>query len=254
MWRSLERVIVFGTADRYKLRAATRVCGSQHGCEHVPMIDFQSARLNMVDSQVRPNKVTDFAVLDAMLAVPRERFVPEHLRGIAYVDEDVPLGGNRFLIEPMVFGRMLQLAAIGPEDVVLDVGCATGYASAVMSRIARSVVALEEDHALAQRAASSLKELGLTNASLVEGPLAAGYPQRAPYHVIVFGGAVAAIPPAISGQLAEGGRLIAVLKPGAGMGKAILMTRVEGVLISRVVFDAGTPMLPGFAPQPGFVF
>lgn len=218
------------------------------------MIDFQSARLNMVDSQVRPNKVTDFAVLDAMLAVPRERFVPEHLRGIAYVDEDVPLGSNRFLIEPMVFGRMLQLAAIGPEDVVLDVGCATGYASAVMSRLARSVVALEEDDALAQRAASSLKELGLTNVSLVEGPLAAGYPQRAPYDVIVFGGAVAAIPPAISGQLAEGGRLLAVLKPGAGMGKAILMTRVEGVLTSRVVFDAGTPMLPGFAPQPGFVF
>lgn len=226
----------------------------QHGCEPVPMIDFQSARLNMVDSQVRPNKVTDFAVLDAMLAVPRERFVPEHLRGIAYVDEDVPLGSNRFLIEPMVFGRMLQLAAIGPEDVVLDVGCATGYASAVMSRLARSVVALEEDDALAQRAASSLKELGLTNVSLVEGPLAAGYPQRAPYDVIVFGGAVAAIPPAISGQLAEGGRLLAVLKPGAGMGKAILMTRVEGVLTSRVVFDAGTPMLPGFAPQPGFVF
>jgi protein-L-isoaspartate(D-aspartate) O-methyltransferase len=218
------------------------------------MIDYQSARLNMVDSQVRPNKVTDFAVLEAMLAVPRERFVPAHLHGVAYVDEDVPLGNGRFLVEPMVFGRLLQMAAIEPEDIVLDVGCATGYAGAVMARLARSVVALDEDRAWTQRAAANCRELGLTNVAVVDGPLAAGYPPRAPYHVIIFGGAVAAIPPEISSQLAEGGRLLAVVKPDSGMGKAVLVTRLEGVLAQRVIFDAGTSMLPSFAARPGFVF
>lgn len=208
----------------------------------------------MVDSQVRPNKVTDFAVLEAMLAVPRERFVPAHLHGVAYVDEDVPLGNGRFLVEPMVFGRLLQMAAIEPEDIVLDVGCATGYASAVMARLARSIVALEEDRAWTQRAAANCRELGLTNVAVVDGPLTAGYPPRAPYHVIIFGGAVSAIPPEISSQLAEGGRLLAVVKPDSGMGKAVLVTRLEGVLAQRIIFDAGTSMLPSFAPRPGFVF
>ncbi len=218
------------------------------------MIDFQSARVNMVDSQVRPNKVADVAVLDAMLAIPREIFVPSHLHGVAYIDEDVPLGGGRFLIEPMVFGRLLQIAAIGPADTVLDVGCGTGYAGAVMAKLARSVVALDEDSAMTQRASATYRELGLANAAAVEGPLTAGYPQRGPYHVITFGGAVAAIPAAISGQLAEGGRLVAVVKPEAGMGKAVLVTRRDGVLAQRVIFDAGTPLLPSFAAQPEFVF
>jgi protein-L-isoaspartate(D-aspartate) O-methyltransferase len=218
------------------------------------MIDFQSARINMVDSQVRPNKVTDLAVLEAMLAVPRERFVPEHLSGVAYIDEDVPLGGGRYLVEPMVLGRLLQLAAIAKSDAVLEIGCATGYASSVLSRLAGSVVALEEDRALAQRASALLRELGAANVAVVEGPLAAGWPAKAPYGVILLGGAVPRIPPAISGQLAEGGRLVAVLRAGPGMAKAALVTRAGGVLAQRIVFDAGTPLLPGFAEPPGFVF
>src|SRR5579859_6969843 len=115
------------------------------------MIDYQSARLNMVESQVRPNKVTDAAVLDALLAVPRERFVPEHLQGVAYIDDDVPLGGGRYLAEPMVFARFLQLAAIKPTDTVLEIACGSGYASAVLARLAQRVIALEDDHALAAR-------------------------------------------------------------------------------------------------------
>src|SRR6266700_3242878 len=125
--------------------------------------DYRSARLNMVESQIRPNKVTDPAVIEAMLAVPRERFVPEALRGVAYVDEDIPLGGGRYLMEPMVLGRLLQTAAIRPSDVVLDVGCGPGYASAVMARLARDVVALEEDPALMRQVAVLVTELGLTN-------------------------------------------------------------------------------------------
>jgi protein-L-isoaspartate(D-aspartate) O-methyltransferase len=218
------------------------------------MIDYQSARLNMVESQVRPNKVTDPALIEAMLAVPREIFVPEQLRGIAYIDEDVPLGGGRFIMEPMVLARLLQLAAIEPEDAILDIGCGTGYASAVMARLGRSIVALEEDPRLARQAAQRFSQLGAANVSLVEGPLTAGCPQRAPYQVILFGGAVAEIPPAIAMQLAEGGRLVAVVKQGPGLGKAVLMTRTEGGIGRRIVFDAGTPMLPGFAAQPRFVF
>jgi protein-L-isoaspartate(D-aspartate) O-methyltransferase len=218
------------------------------------MIDSKSARLHMVESQVRPNKVTDPAIIEAMLAVPRERFVPEHLRGIAYVDENVSLGGGRFLIEPMVFGRLLQIAAIGRADIVLDVGCATGYASAVAARLAGQVVALEEEPGLARQAAATLQELGVANVAVIEGPLVAGYAQRAPYDVILLGGAVAAIPPALSAQLADGGRLLAVVKPEEGPGKAILMTRLDGVLAQRVMFDAGTRPLAAFAAQPSFVF
>src|SRR5215470_15990544 len=218
------------------------------------MIDFPSARLNMVESQVRPNKVTDQAVLEAMLAVPRELFVPEALRGIAYVDEDVPLGNGRYLMEPMVFGRLLQTAAIGPEDVVLDVGCGAGYSSAVMARLAKSVVALEEDAALAAKAGANFRRLGLRNVSLMQGPLAAGHPQRAPYPVILFGGAIAEVPPGVVAQLAEGGRLLAVLREANDIGRATLLARSEGGLGRRPIFDAATPLLPGFAPQPGFVF
>jgi len=218
------------------------------------LVDYQSARLNMVESQIRPNKVSDPAIIEAILAVPRERFVPAALRGIAYVDEDVPLGGGRYLMEPMVFGRLLQFAAIGRDDVVLDVGCGSGYASAVMAQLARKVVALEDDPALAHGAAARFAELAISNVVPVQGALTAGWPELAPYDVILFNGAVAAIPPAIAGQLAKGGRLVAVVQAEPGMGKAVLMTRVEGVYAQRIVFDAGTPMLPGFAARPAFVF
>jgi protein-L-isoaspartate(D-aspartate) O-methyltransferase len=216
--------------------------------------DYRSARLNMVESQIRPNKVSDPAIIDAMLAVPRERFVPEALRGIAYVDEDIPLGGGRYLMEPMVLARLLQIAAIEPGETVLDVGCGPGYASAVMARLARSVVALEEDAALARRAKALVAEFAIANVAVVEGVLTDGYAPNAPYDVILFDGAVAAVPPAIAGQLAKGGRLVAVLQDGPGMGKAVAMTRVDGIVAQRIMFDAGTPILPGFAARPGFVF
>lgn len=218
------------------------------------VVDYQSARLNMVESQIRPNKVSDPAIIEAMLAVPRELFVPAPLRGIAYVDEDISLGGGRYLMEPMVFGRLMQVAAIRREDVVLEIGCGSGYASAVMARLARKVVALEEDPALAHDAAERFAELSLSNVVPVKGSLAAGWPQLAPYDVILFDGAVAAIPPVIAGQLAKGGRLVAVVQADSCIGKAVLMTRVEDVYAQRIVFDAATPMLPGFAARPSFVF
>jgi protein-L-isoaspartate(D-aspartate) O-methyltransferase len=214
----------------------------------------EAARLNMVESQLRTNRVADQAVLDAFLAVPREAFVPERLRNVAHVDEDLPLGSGRWLMEPMVLGRLIQLAGIAPTETVLEIGAATGYGTAVLAALARSVVAVESDAGLARTAADNLARLGIANAVVRHGPLERGYPDRAPYDVVLFEGAVAEIPAAVADQLAEGGRLLAVVKPGAGVGHATLATKLRGTIAHRVVFDAGTPLLPGFAPKPSFVF
>lgn len=218
------------------------------------MIDYAQARLTMVESQLRTNKVTDEAVLDAFLAVPRERFVPPALRGTAYVDDDLPLGNGRALMEPMVLARLLQLAEIGRGDRVLEIGCATGYGTAILSRLARNVVAIESDVDLARLAMARLRELGVGNAAVVEAPLAAGYPGRAPYDAIVFQGAVTQIPAVIGQQLADRGRLVAVLRQPSGIARAVLMTAAGGVLSQRPCFDAVAPLLPGFSAEPSFVF
>ena len=223
------------------------------------MINEPAARLNMVEGQLRTNKVTDEAVLDGFLTTPRERFVPPALRGIAYVDDDIPLGNGRVLIEPMVLARLLQLAAIGKQDKVLEIGCTTGYATAILAKLAASVVAVESDKQLAAAARANLAAFGLGNVQLQEAPLEGGWPTGAPYNVILVNGGVAAIPAAISDQLAEAGRLVTVTEGSAGpsearCGAAILMTRAEGKLSSRPVFDATVEVLPGFARRPAFVF
>ncbi|HEX4194744.1 MAG TPA: protein-L-isoaspartate O-methyltransferase [Stellaceae bacterium] len=223
------------------------------------MINEPAARLNMVEGQLRTNKVTDEAVLDGFLTVPRERFVPTHLRGIAYVDDDVPLGNGRFLVEPLVLARLLQLAEIGKDDKVLEIGCATGYATAILAKIAASVVAVENDPQLAAAARANLAALGLGNVQFQEAPLTAGWRAGAPYNVILINGAVGEIPAAIADQLAEGGRLVTVTEGSAGpvearCGRAVLMTRAEGKLSNRPAFDATVQSLPGFARRPAFVF
>lgn len=220
---------------------------------------YAEARANMVDNQVRPNKVTDDRVLAAMAAVPRERFVPEKFAGIAYVDEDIAVSPDRYLMEPMVLARLLQAAAIEPADVVLDIGCATGYSTAVLARLADTVVAVESDAELAETAIALMTELDADNTAVVTGELAQGYAKQAPYDVIVLGGAVEEVPRALSDQLVEGGRLVAVVTGETGgarkrVGRATLVRRKYGTLSSRVLFDAAVPPLPGFAIQRGFVF
>jgi protein-L-isoaspartate(D-aspartate) O-methyltransferase len=214
----------------------------------------EAARIHMVESQLRPNRVADQAILDAFLAVPREAFVPDHLKNVACIDEDLPLGNGRWLMEPMVLGRMIQLAGIAPTETVLEIGAATGYGTAILASLARSVVGVESDAGLARQAAENLARLGIGNAVVRQGALERGYPDRAPYDVVLFGGAIAEVPAAIVDQLADNGRLVAVLKDGAGLGQATLATKLRGALAHRVVFDAGTPLLPGFAPKPSFVF
>lgn len=218
------------------------------------MNDYAAARLNMVESQLRPNKVTDLGVLGAFLDLPRESFVPEPLRGVAYVDEDVPLGGGRYLMEPMVMARLVQLAAIKPIDSVLEIGAATGYGTAVLARLADAVIGLESDPKLAQTAEAALRRLDVRNASVMPGPFAEGYPAMAPYDVILLCGAAERVPPQLLEQLAEGGRLVGVIAPPGEPGRATLITRVSGAFSRRIEFDASTPVLPGLQLEPGFAF
>ena len=216
-------------------------------------MDYSALRRRMVESQLRPNKITDDAVLDAMGELPRELFVPRALKSVAYLDEDLQIAPGRYLMEPMVLGRLLQYAEIKPTDTALVVGCGNGYSAAVVARLANSVVAIESDPALAQKAQELLAELDASNVNLVRGPLAGGYPGETGYEVILFDGAITEIPDAVARQLIFGGRLVGVLQ-SEGPGRAILATRTEGGLTKRVVFDCSVAPLPGFAKAASFVF
>jgi protein-L-isoaspartate(D-aspartate) O-methyltransferase len=219
------------------------------------MTDFALARRNMVDGQLRPNRVTNAQLLAAVGELPRERFLPDAMRSVAYSDEDVPLGNGRYLMEPMVLGRLLQTLQAGLEDKALVVASGRGYGAALLARLVTSVVAVESDAGLAGSADQTIKALGFQNVTLVTGQAEAGAPQSGPYDVILIEGSVRQIPKAILDQLAEGGRLVTVLAgaPGA-LGVAQLVIKEGGVTSGRPLFDAGTPVLPGFAPPARFTF
>jgi len=217
------------------------------------MSEYFVQRANMVESQLRAGRVTDAALLDAMGAIARENFVPAARKPVAYVDEDFVFRG-RVLVEPMVFARLAQCAGPGPDDYVLDVGAGLGYSSAVLGRVASAVVALESDAGLAEGARKALATVDGDNVLVVEGPLEAGCPEEAPFTLITIQGAVASAPPALLDQLAEGGRLAAVVRPGDGLGRATLFTKRGGIVSARHVFDAGTPYIAGFEPRQEFVF
>jgi protein-L-isoaspartate(D-aspartate) O-methyltransferase len=218
------------------------------------MTDFALARHNMIEGQIRTNKVTDPALVDALAALPREQFVPAERRSAAYVDEDLRLAGGRHMMEPMVLARLLQAAEPTRTDVALDVGCATGYATAVLARLTATAIGLESDAALARSATETLARLAIDNAIVVEGRLGDGFPKHGPYDVILIGGAVEEFPQALIEQLAEGGRLVGVRRPGAGPGAATLLLKRRGAVAGRTLFEAATPYLVGFAPKPRFVF
>ena len=218
------------------------------------MTVYEAARAKMIDCQLRPNGVMDERIIDAFARLRRELFVPEPFRGVAYVDDDLPLGQGRYLMEPRVAGRLLQAVMPDRKETALVVGAGVGYEAALLAQLARSVVALEDDARLARLGRAALVDHRIASVSYVEEPLSAGHRQRGPYDVILFGGAVAAIPSEIAAQLSEGGRMAAVLQPSRGVGRATLTTRTGGVLAQRVIFDAATPLLPGFVPKSAFVF
>ncbi len=217
------------------------------------MFDAAAARRQMVDGQLKPHRILDAAILSAMGDVPREAFVPERLAAVAYVDEDIEIAPGRHMMEPMVFGRLLQELAIEPHHRVLDVGCLTGYSSAVLARLAARVVALEMDGDLATRTGRLLARLDLNNVFTTVGALSAGEASNAPYDRILLEGATEEVPEALKQQLADGGRLAAVVRRN-GVGKATIVERHGNAFGVREVFDAATPMLPGMTKPRGFVF
>jgi protein-L-isoaspartate(D-aspartate) O-methyltransferase len=216
-------------------------------------MDTAQARQAMVDRQVRPHDVNDLRILGSLLEIPRERFLDPSHAPIAYLDTEVPVStqSRRVLLKPIVFGKLLQAAGIREGERVLDVGCATGYSAAVLGRLARAVVALEEDVALARAATSNLA--GVANVNVVMGPLTAGWAQGAPYDVILLEGRSEVAPGPLCEQLADGGRLLAVIG-SMPMGKATIYDRTGKHVTAQPLFDAGAALLPGFIKPPEFVF
>lgn len=217
-------------------------------------------RSNMSKGQLLTCCIRDERVLHAIASVKREDFVPAAFADSAYVDAEIPLPAGRFLIEPLVFCRLLELAEIEPTDRVLDIGCGLGYSTAVISQLAKKVVALEENQELASEARQRLATCGLENIEVATSPLASGIAAQRPFDVIVVGGAVQVIPAKLLEQLADGGRLVAVestgLRPGerSGLGTTLKITR-HGSKFDRVVGqDANVPLLPGFEKHPTFEF
>lgn len=217
-------------------------------------MDFETARLNMVESQVRPNGVTDRRIIAAFATVPREAFVPEAMRPVAYMGEAMPLAHGRQMPEPMALARLIGLAAVTADDLVLHVGCATGYATALLGRLARRVVAIDQEPELATAAAAALARLGVANAEVMTADHASGAAKKGPYDVIFVEGSVPELPPDLAAQLAEGGRLVAATG-SAGAAKAVVWTRAGGALSRRTTLGAALAPLPGFPRDvPAFVF
>ena len=217
------------------------------------MFDTANARRLMVEGQVRTADVTDADLLDAMLTLPRERFLPPSLAPLAYLDADIPIAEGRALLKPMVLAKLIQAARLRRQDRVLDVGCATGYSAAVLARLAGSVIALEEDADLARQAKEALAAVGAAGVEVVVGPLTAGWPAGGPYDVILLDGATEIAPETLGRQLKLDGRLLCV-SGRAPAAKGTIYRLIEGHLVGRPIFDAAARLLPGFVAPPTFVF
>lgn len=217
------------------------------------MIDFAFARRTMVDNQLRTSGITDWRILDVMNRVPREIFVPEERRALAYIDENVKLSAERTMLAPASLGRLIQLAEVGPQDKVLDVGCGTGYSTAVLAGLAGSVIGLEDDAGLAAVANDALKAQGIANAEVVVGALENGAPKSAPFDVIIIEGAVDQVSATLLRQLGDEGRLITVHGNG-NAAVAHVYVKSGKDISSRPAFNASIPAIASFAEAPAFRF
>lgn len=215
------------------------------------MADFARRRTTMVDTQVRPSDVTKFPIIEAMLRIPRELFVPSEKREAAYVGENVDLGGGRVVLDPRTLAKMLEAVDIQPDEMVLDIGAGYGYSSALAAHLAEAVVALEEVPEMAEEAERALAEAGADNAAVVTGTLAEGAAKHGPYDVILIQGAVQHLPDAITDQLKDGGRIVAIFQEGA-LGVVRVGYRIDGQMTWRFAFNAGAPVLPGFEANRAF--
>ncbi|WP_417317618.1 protein-L-isoaspartate O-methyltransferase family protein [Emcibacter sp.] len=217
------------------------------------MTNSAQARSSMIEGQLRPNNINDERVIEAISSVNREKFVPKAFAGVAYVDEDIRVADGRYLMEPMVFARLLSEAHVRPTDLVLDIACGTGYSSAVLGRLAEAVVALEENEELVSAATATLAEEACDNVAVVKGDITAGLAKQGPYDLIFINGMVDEVPEALLEQLSEEGRLVCVLNVG-GVGKASLITYKDKVRGVRTLFDAAIPPLAAFTSKAAFSF
>ncbi|WP_027135678.1 protein-L-isoaspartate O-methyltransferase family protein [Geminicoccus roseus] len=217
------------------------------------MNDYAARRHLMVEAQLRPSAIEDENLLRAMGEVPREAFLPRALKGVAYGDEDIQLGDGRRLIEPLVLGKLLQAAAVKPSDVALVIGCTTGYSAAVLSRLTTTVFCVDPDAARLAQAEKVFAEIGGDNVVTVQTDPAKGHPAQAPFDLIVIAGAVETVPETLKAQLADGGRLVTVLKKNHA-GKVAVVTRVGDAFGMITPFDAGAPQVPELRVAPSFTF
>jgi protein-L-isoaspartate(D-aspartate) O-methyltransferase len=215
------------------------------------MTDYTARRVMMVDTQVRPSDVTKFPIIDAMLAVPREQFVPDALRETAYMDGNIDLGDGRVVLEPRSFAKLLDGLSIAPGELVLDLGCGLGYSAAVIAHLAEAVVALEEDPQMAREAEARLGDAGADNVAVVQAVLSEGAPKHGPYDVIILEGAAEQVPASLLAQLKDGGRIGVLFMDGA-LGQARIGYKTDGVVSWRFAFNASAPVLSGFAKAPAF--
>lgn len=216
------------------------------------MTDFAQRRTMMVDTQVRPNEVTSYPVIEAMLNVPREQFVPDARRDVAYAGENIELRPGRVLLEPRTLGRMIEALDLQNSDLVLHVGCGLGYSAAVMARIVEAVVSVEEEADMATEAQDRLSAQEVYNVAVVTAPLSHGYAQQGPYDVILIEGGIEELPAALADQLRDGGRIVALFLEG-NLGVVRIGQKIDGRINWRFAFNAAAPLLPGFARQLGFV-
>ncbi|MFV0384575.1 protein-L-isoaspartate O-methyltransferase family protein [Paracoccus sp. (in: a-proteobacteria)] len=216
------------------------------------MTDFAARRTMMVDTQVRPNDVTKYPVIEAMLAIPREEFVPASRRAVAYTGENLDIGGGRVMLEPRTMSKMVDALDIRPSDLVLDLACGYGYSAAVMARMAEAVVAIEDDGERAAEAEKRLADAGVYNVAVLTGELAQGNVKQGPYDAILVEGAVEEVPAALLDQLKEGGRIAALFMEGA-LGVARIGIRLNGRVNWRYAFNAHAPLLEGFVRERGFI-
>lgn len=216
--------------------------------------NFNEMRMAMIDCQLRTTGVNDPQVLEAFAAVPRERFVPKERELLAYLDEDQPVAPGRCIMEPMILGRLLTAVRIGRDERVLIVGAGTGYSTALVARLAGSVVGVEENAELAAQARGNLDMLDVNNATIVEAPLVEGAPSQAPFDVLLFDGAIEVLPPALLAQLRDGGRVVAVMIDEAGVGRGMCGVVTAGSFGGTAFIDAMVPVLPGFERPRTFQF
>ena len=215
------------------------------------MSSYASRRTTMVDTQIRPSDVTKYPIIEAFLAVPRELYVPDALRELAYVEGDVPLGGNRVVLAPRTFAKMLDALTIAGNELVLDLGAGLGYSAAVLARLAEAVVAVEEDPRMVGEAEATLAAEAVDNVAVVKAPLCEGAPKHGPYDVILIEGGVETVPESLVAQLKEGGRMAALFMEGE-LGTARIGYKIDGRMNWRFAFNADAPVLPGFSAVRAF--